>query len=213
MLGDERLFELLEFARTSEAQNKPIELNKVAITLKCSVDEVKTLIETAIREGLIQRIDDVLKLTDKGRVEVQRHRERYIHEKYGHKSSLIGRIPRFFEGSIKDWRSHWRCKHGFDDRSLNDFYRNIQGLEGRVEETLSLADLSQGQKGIVAFALGGHGLVRRLAEMGLTPGTEVMIVRSAPFHGPIEVSVRGVSLALGRGVASKVFVKQLKDEN
>jgi Fe2+ transport system protein FeoA len=40
-----------------------------------------------------------------------------------------------------------------------------------------------------------------------------MIVRSAPFHGPIEVSVRGVSLALGRGVASKVFVKQLKDEN
>jgi Fe2+ transport system protein FeoA len=213
MSVDDRLFELLELARTSEMQNRPIELDKVAIVLKCSVDEVKDLLETAVREGLVQCMGGVLKLTDKGRVEVQRHREHYIHEKYSHKSSLIGRIPRFLEGSISDWHAHWRHKHGFDDRSLNDFYRDIQGLEGRVEETSSLADLGQGERGIVAFALGGHGLVRRLAEMGLTPGTEVKVVRSAPFHGPIEILVRGVSLALGRGVASKVFVKQLKGES
>jgi len=213
MSVDDRLYELLELARTSETQNRPIELDKVAVVLKCSVDEVKDLLETAVREDLVQRIDSILKLTDKGRVEVQRHREYYIHEKYGHKPSLIGRIPKFLEGSIRDWRGHWRHRHGFDDRSLNDFYRDIQGLEGRVEDTSSLANLGQGERGIVAFALGGHGLVRRLAEMGLTPGTEVKVVRSAPFHGPIEILVRGVSLALGRGVASKVFLKRPKGES
>jgi len=70
--------------------------------------------------------------------------------------------------------------------------------------------LNQGEKGVMAFALGGHGLVRRLAEMGLTPGTEVTLVRSAPLRGPIEISVRGVFLALGHGVASKIFVKRPK---
>jgi len=47
--------------------------------------------------------------------------------------------------------------------------------------------------------------------MGLTPGTEARVVRSAPMHGPIEVSVRGVSLALGRGIAIRVLVRRLRD--
>jgi len=42
--------------------------------------------------------------------------------------------------------------------------------------------------------------------MGLTPGTRVMIVKSAPFHGPIEVYVRGSRLAIGRGMADRVLV-------
>jgi Fe2+ transport system protein FeoA len=45
-------------------------------------------------------------------------------------------------------------------------------------------------------------------EMGLVPGTEVTVLRKAPFRGPIEVGVRGTSLALGFGVASKVIVKR-----
>ena len=81
-------------------------------------------------------------------------------------------------------------------------------LNGRIEETMPLINLKPGEKGTVAFAFGGRGLVRRLTEMGLTPGTEVKILRSAPFHGPLEIEVRGSSLALGYGVASKVFVKK-----
>jgi len=42
--------------------------------------------------------------------------------------------------------------------------------------------------------------------MGLTPGTKVTVVKSAPFHGPIEVHVRGSILALGRGMAERIFV-------
>jgi Fe2+ transport system protein FeoA len=43
--------------------------------------------------------------------------------------------------------------------------------------------------------------------MGLTPGTKVTLIRSAPFHGPLELRVRGSKLALGRGMAKRVLVK------
>jgi DtxR family Mn-dependent transcriptional regulator len=43
--------------------------------------------------------------------------------------------------------------------------------------------------------------------MGLTPGAQVTVVKSAPFHGPLEVLVRGSRLALGRGMAEKIVVE------
>ena len=54
---------------------------------------------------------------------------------------------------------------------------------------------------------GGWGFERRLADMGLTPGTRVTVVKSAPLHGPFEVLVRGSRLALGRGVAERIYVE------
>ena len=205
---DSRLLELLELIGASKDRDKGFGRNDIVNRLGYSGDDAADLLETALREGLVERIDATLRLTDRGYMEVQRHRERYIHERYVHKLGFLGRVARFVEGGVEDWRGHWRSKHGFDENSLKGFYSNIHDLEGRVEETSSLADLHQGEKGVIAFALGGHGLVRRLAEMGLTPGTEVTLVRSAPLRGPIEISVRGVFLALGHGVASKVFVKR-----
>jgi Fe2+ transport system protein FeoA len=51
------------------------------------------------------------------------------------------------------------------------------------------------------------GFEKRLMDMGLTPGTKVTAVKSAPFHGPIEILVRGSRLALGRGVAERILVE------
>jgi Fe2+ transport system protein FeoA len=79
-----------------------------------------------------------------------------------------------------------------------------------TEEVASLTGLCEGERGVLTHSECGFGLVRRLAEMGLTPGVEVKIVRKCPFRGPIEVEVRGVTLALGYGVASKVFIRRLK---
>jgi Fe2+ transport system protein FeoA len=47
---------------------------------------------------------------------------------------------------------------------------------------------------------------KRLSDLGLTPGTKVTVVKSAPFNGPLEVSVRGSRLAIGRGMASRILV-------
>ena len=48
--------------------------------------------------------------------------------------------------------------------------------------------------------------VKRLTDLGLTPGTKVTVIKSAPFNGPLEISVRGSRLAIGRGMAGRILV-------
>jgi len=81
---------------------------------------------------------------------------------------------------------------------------------------LPLTALRDGESGIVTSIKAGSGMGRgwgfkkRLLDMGLTPGTIVTVVKSAPFHGPLEVFVRGSRLALGRGMAQRIFVEKKK---
>jgi Fe2+ transport system protein FeoA len=74
-----------------------------------------------------------------------------------------------------------------------------------------LTALKKGESGTVASISAGHGrsggFERRLMDMGLTPGTTITVVKSAPFHGPFEILVRGSRLALGRGMARRIFVE------
>ena len=89
-----------------------------------------------------------------------------------------------------------------------------------------LTALKAGEAGIVTsirfgHTRGGHmrhghikqwhgregGFEKRLMDMGLTPGTRVTVVKSAPFLGPFEILVRGSRLALGRGIAQRIFVE------
>jgi len=65
---------------------------------------------------------------------------------------------------------------------------------------LCLIDLKEGQRGIITTVLGGRGL-------GLTPNTEIKILKKIPYRGPIEIQSRGSNLVLGRGIASKVMVE------
>lgn len=212
---------LLEIINTREAEGKPFQVTDIAEEMKRPVEHLKVAMEIALQDGLIKRVKGTLKLTEKGRTEVQKHRENYLHRKYAHYPRFLGGIARFFEGKVGNWREHWRHRHGFDNDSLTQFYRDLQDFKGRIENTLPLTDLREGEKGIVAFVMTPHlyhghhhlpGYVRRLAEMGLTPNTEVRVVRRSLFHGPIEVEVRGVSLALGYGLASKVLVKPVARE-
>ena len=73
-----------------------------------------------------------------------------------------------------------------------------------------LTTLKKGESGTVISiraGYGGGGFGKRLMDMGLTPGTRVTVVKSAPFHGPLEILVRGSRLALGRGMAERIFVE------
>jgi len=74
-----------------------------------------------------------------------------------------------------------------------------------------LSNLKPGEKGRVAFMRGGKQACQRLIDMGLTPDTYVKMVNAAPFKGPVEVEVRGTSLALGRQLAAQVFVQVEED--
>ena len=81
----------------------------------------------------------------------------------------------------------------------------------KSKRQVALTALKKGESGIVSSIKAGDGRGRvfekRLMDMGLTLGTEVSVVKSAPFHGPIEILVRGSRLALGRGMAERIFLE------
>lgn len=206
MPEEPEMSELLELVQTFTREGSPARIDMIASRMGRTLKEVQRLAEEANRMGFVSKTPMGVRLTEMGEASVRKHREEYVHQTHLHGGPLTGRMRRFLEGNVRDWHGHWR-HHGFDDETLPSFYRNMQNLQGRIEDLVSLADLRRGDKCTVILALGGHGMVRRLAEMGLTPGTEVTIVRIAPMHGPIEVSVRGASLALGRGIARRVLVK------
>ena len=56
--------------------------------------------------------------------------------------------------------------------------------------------------------IGDSDLKERLMTMGLTPGTKVKVLRSAPLGDPIAIGVRSYNLALRRDDAAKVQVQQ-----
>jgi Fe2+ transport system protein FeoA/Mn-dependent DtxR family transcriptional regulator len=204
------ILELLEVAGVLSPRERPAQVIEIASRMHRTLDLTRQLIDAALQRGLVLKTENGVRLTEEGEALVRKHREEYVHRTYVHGRSLADRIRGVLEGRVTDWHGHWH-RHGFDDESIHDFYRSMENLQGRIEDAVSLADLPQGEKCTVVLAAGGRGMVRRLAEMGLTPGTEVRVVRSAPMHGPIEVSVRGVSLALGRGIAVRVLVKRLRN--
>lgn len=87
------------------------------------------------------------------------------------------------------------------------------------DSEVPLTALGNGEEGVVASIKagrchgfgGGAGFEKRLMDMGLTPGTRITVVKSAPLHGPLEILVRGSRLALGRGMAERIFVEIKKE--
>ena len=79
-----------------------------------------------------------------------------------------------------------------------------------AEGMVPLTWLTEGSKAVMAHSLGNLNVVRRLSEMGLTPGCELHLLRKCSLHGPIEIEVRGASLALGYDLASEILVQELK---
>lgn len=72
--------------------------------------------------------------------------------------------------------------------------------------TSSLANLPIGAHGRVIAVNGTGAIARRLMEMGVVPGAQVRVIKTAPLGDPIEVRVRGYHLALRRTEAQTITV-------
>jgi ferrous iron transport protein A len=72
---------------------------------------------------------------------------------------------------------------------------------------MPLAMVRPGELVTVAGVIAGWGLQRRLADMGLTPGVQIRVINSQ-MPGPVLIGLRGSRVALGRGVAQKILVKE-----
>ncbi len=76
-----------------------------------------------------------------------------------------------------------------------------------METKKLLSDLHPGQRGIVLSVDNDNIAVRRrLADMGVTPGTEIYIKKTAPFGDPIEVALRGYEMSLRASDAGQIVI-------
>jgi ferrous iron transport protein A len=74
---------------------------------------------------------------------------------------------------------------------------------------MNLLKINNGRWVKVVGFRGGHGMERRLSQLGFIPGNKIRIIRSAPFHGPLLVQVEGREVVLGRGVAAHILVEYI----
>ena len=72
---------------------------------------------------------------------------------------------------------------------------------------INLTGLDDGQSGIIVSVMGGEMLTKRLADLGITTGKEVKVIRKTLFSGPVQIEVAGSKLVIGWGLASKIMVE------
>lgn len=196
----EVLVELLEFIIEN---NGRLNLDEASKKLNKTREELVKALDEALSKGLIWRIDEQFKLTALGECLLESHREEHLHRmvhSYVEETAL---------DRVRNWNRHWRLRHGFNVEDLNAMRSDLKTIPARIEEITPLNALSEGERGKIVYIYGGRGLVRRLADMGLTPGVEVAVLRKAFLNGPVEITVRGTNLALGYGVAKRIFIKRV----
>jgi ferrous iron transport protein B len=76
---------------------------------------------------------------------------------------------------------------------------------------IRLSEAKIGQE-ITLFRIdGGRGMKKKLAEMGFVPGEKVKRIESSA-NGPVIVVVKGTKIAIGRGMADKIIVRETKQK-
>lgn len=73
---------------------------------------------------------------------------------------------------------------------------------------MKLSQLKQGQGAtITGFADLSKDVRKKLMVMGLLPQTPITLIRTAPMGDPLQVEVRGVSLAVRVNIADSITVE------
>jgi Fe2+ transport system protein FeoA len=70
-----------------------------------------------------------------------------------------------------------------------------------------LNELRKGDRGKVIKIKGGGSTFRRLMDMGVVTGSEVVMQRVAPLGDPIEISIKGYNLSLRKEEAAGITVE------
>lgn len=77
----------------------------------------------------------------------------------------------------------------------------------KSSEKNTLEALEPGEIGIITGVSNkSHAVKRRLIDMGLTPGTEIKIIKLAPLGDPMEISLRGFHLSLRKSDAGMITI-------
>ncbi len=119
------------------------------------------------------------------------------------------KIIEFFDPQLERIQENISRSHGFE--TLNhklEIYGICSECMGKREPLMPITMAAQGESVIIRKIHGGRNLVKKLSDMGLTPDTRVEVITSG---GQMIISIRGSRVAIGRGMASKIFVELDRD--
>lgn len=230
-MHSESLEEYLEAIYSFNEEGKPARTKELAERLRVSPPSVTQMVKELAERGLVEYEPyRGVTLTGRGMALAQRlvrrHRllERFLHDILGLRKERIHDEACKMEHGLSDDAAMALCKAlnrpekcPDDEKPIPPCPLEVSNCSeceeareregGRLRLITQLSNLRPGEVGNVAFIRGGGRACQRLLDMGLTPGTRIQVINAAPFRGPMEVSVRGTIIALGRGLASHVFVE------
>lgn len=111
---------------------------------------------------------------------------------------MAGKLAKAISESEKDIECKNGCsmKPGKSEEKIGDMHFDLNSMK-------------PGERGIIKMILGSGNLKKRLLEMGITKGQEILIVRAAPLDDPIEVQVRNFNLSLRREEAALIIIDKV----
>jgi ferrous iron transport protein A len=77
---------------------------------------------------------------------------------------------------------------------------------------MKLDELETGESGRILLVEGKGALRRRLMDMGLTPGTGILVRKVAPLGDPIVLRLRGYELTLRKEDAANITIARAPGE-
>ncbi|MBQ2740258.1 MAG: ferrous iron transport protein A [Clostridia bacterium] len=70
-----------------------------------------------------------------------------------------------------------------------------------------LSEFEIGESGVILSVDGEKRVRRRLFDMGVTPGAEILLRKKAPLGDPIEIAIRGYELTLRNAEAACILME------
>jgi Fe2+ transport system protein FeoA len=75
---------------------------------------------------------------------------------------------------------------------------------------IKLSEFSVGEVGVVKSVIAEKKIKRRLFDMGVTPGTQILLRKKAPLGDPLELTLRGYELTLRKDEAECVTMEKVR---
>ncbi len=210
--------EYLEAIYRLEEQNGSAKTSELAKRMKVALGTITNTVESMEKQNLVfHEPYKGVKLTPKGRKTaldvLRRHRlsERLLTDILQLEWSKAHDAACKLEHAIADKDVLRPLEKALGHPKTCPHGNPIPSESGRLSEEKSelLTSLSQGESGmIVKVTDERRDMLQYLATLGLVPGASVFVEEKAPFNGPLMVKVMGASYALGREVASAIWVKK-----
>jgi DtxR family Mn-dependent transcriptional regulator len=192
--------EYLELLYRFKEEKRESRVKEISSRLRVSPASVSEMLRKLSKKGLIRKYEKYgkIELTEMGEAEgkklLRKHRtiERFL--------AMLGL------GRKKLHEEACVLEHAVSDEVEQVLDKAVKNgkLAGNARK---LSEMRPGESGKILFIEGGAIVCARLQEMGLTPGTRIIVRHTSTRHGPVEICVRSSCLALGRGISEKILVE------